>query len=75
MTTTDRLIELLRSNPGGLTCTEIGERLWGQSNVHRQSYARPAGKLLWIARRRGLVLQRWRGTRHVFYAARIDDAI
>lgn len=31
------------------TCTELGEHLWHQDsvrNVNRQSYARPAGKLI-----------------------------
>lgn len=43
----ERLVMLLRQHPG-LSCTEIGERLWcgNASNASRQCYARPAGKLV-----------------------------
>ena len=49
-----RLILLLGQRP--MTCTEIGETMWG-GKKNRQAYARPAGKLVAVARRQGLVIE------------------
>ena len=68
--TVDDLVALLKKRPG-LCCTEIGESLWGTANVNRQSYARPAGKLVAAASRVGLVREAWEKScgrmRRVFY--------
>lgn len=37
------------------TCTELGEQLWGMAHRNRQSYARPAGKVIARLKRLGLV--------------------
>lgn len=79
--TIDDLVALLKENPGR-TCTEIGHRLWhkrAQRKVHRQSFARSAGKLVKRAIAENLVrekLERYtigtrnprRTFRRVFYA-------
>ena len=46
------------------SCTELGEHLWGWSGrrVHRQSYARPAGKLIARLVREGKVVYAERAT-------------
>ena len=49
-------LEKLAERP--LTCTELGEALWGwggKRHVNRQSYARPAGKVIQRLVRDGLV--------------------
>lgn len=65
------LVELLRERPG-LTCTEIGDLLWGRikrevapgifctRNCNRQSYALPAGKLVKRAVAQGLVCEKYK---------------
>ncbi len=71
----DGLVMLLKERPG-LTCTEIGETLWGGTLVaiarDRQHYARPAGKLVKRAMERGLVRERYvfgkRHSRREFFA-------
>ena len=40
---------------GSMTCTNLGVQLWGKHYRNPQSYARPAGKLLHIMKRMGLV--------------------
>ena len=52
-----RLVSLLREHPG-LTCTEIGEHLWPTRKNNRQTMARPAGKLVSLAKKAGLVKER-----------------
>ncbi|TWT57236.1 hypothetical protein KOR42_05940 [Thalassoglobus neptunius] len=58
--TVDDVVLELREHPG-MTCTELGERLWRakgrRRNVNRQSYARPAGKLVKKAIEMGLVTE------------------
>lgn len=39
-----RVMELLKERP--CSCTEIGEHLWCRGRKARQSYARPAGKII-----------------------------
>jgi len=59
----DSLVNLLRSNPHGMTCTQIGVELWGRAGVKSrardpQHYSRPAGKLVKQALKLGLVGER-----------------
>lgn len=62
--TMDQLLALLHQRPE-LTCTEIGESLWGGRRL-RQSYARPAGKLVKRAIQAGLVCEYTARGRRVF---------
>jgi hypothetical protein len=49
---------------GPMTCTEIGEELWGGKRK-RQTYARPAGRALHRLKRKGLVRETiFRGHHH-----------
>ena len=43
------------------SCTELGEHLWAKRGpgVNRQSYARPAGKLIKRLLAKGLVVRAW----------------
>jgi hypothetical protein len=50
-----RILEMLATGPK--SCTEIGEELWSKRSCNRQSFARPAGKLLHRLKRLGLVEQ------------------
>ena len=55
ITDTERkALELLRQMRS-LTCTELGEEMWGTRYRVQQAYARPAGKVLHGLKRRGLV--------------------
>lgn len=67
--TCDMLVALLRLRPG-LTCTEIGDDLWGRVYRKPQCYARPAGKLVKRAIAAGSVRRGWKEnySRRVFYA-------
>jgi hypothetical protein len=53
------LVERKRKGMGGLSCSEIGARIWGMrlgAPIRKpQSYARSAGKLLRILERQGKV--------------------
>lgn len=65
-----RVVSLLSSRPG-LSCTEIGETLWGGINK-RQSYARPAGRIMKRLLNAGRVREHWEPRvngpkRRVFY--------
>jgi hypothetical protein len=47
---------------GPLTCTELGEILWPDRrslSADRQSWARPAGKVLHSLKKLGLVKDKW----------------
>lgn len=48
----DKKTLLLLAKYNGLTCTQLGEELWVTPHGNRQSWARPAGKIL--ARLRGM---------------------
>jgi len=54
-----------------LTCSELGEIIWGRPTRNPQSYARPAGALLKRLEKVGLVKWRrdWRGAK-VWFATR-----
>lgn len=52
-----RALQVLKAERGRLSCTQVGERLWGRPARSPQSWARPAGKVLrrlvevgWVAR-------------------------
>lgn len=40
---------------GSMTCSTLGALLWGKKHRNPQSYARPAGKLLHLMKRKGIV--------------------
>lgn len=55
MTVTDEAVLALLAT-GNMTCTEVGETMWGRRGKGRQSYARPAGKVLHRLKRLGKVV-------------------
>lgn len=54
-----RVVALLKECPRGMSCAEIGEALWGKSARNRQSYCRPAGKLMASLLRKRCVYREW----------------
>ena len=69
MTDTEQRTLRMLLKRGPLSCTEIGETLWGetcQSNPNRQAFARPAGKVVRRLRRDGLVAIGWAERRCVW---------
>lgn len=59
---------------GPRTCSELGSLLWGRMSRTPQSYARPAGRLLYRLLRRGLVVRYYREPHFVWALARRKEA-
>jgi hypothetical protein len=71
-----RALGLLSKRP--MNCTELGEALWSTGRVNRQSYARPAGKIIQRLVRAGLVRRvfpdGWLKRSALYQAATIKEA-
>jgi hypothetical protein len=53
-----------------LTCSQLGDIIWGRPARNPQSYARPAGRLLLRIQREGLVTSRQDGRLRLWQATR-----
>lgn len=56
---TEKQVIQLLSKEGPLTCSQIGEALWGKHRKRAESYARPAGRIVRRMERRELVMRSW----------------